>query len=127
MTVDLQAWQQRLEAGIRRRQVPGASVAVWAGGELIELAAGVLSRATGVEATTDSLFQVGSITKVWTATLIMQLIAEGKQNKEIAALLNLSVKTIEFHRSRLMTILGVHTIAELTRYAMQDGLVSPTQ
>jgi DNA-binding NarL/FixJ family response regulator len=58
---------------------------------------------------------------------ILQLIAEGKQNKEIAALLNLSVKTIEFHRSRLMTILGVHTIAELTRYAMQDGLVSPTQ
>jgi DNA-binding NarL/FixJ family response regulator len=56
---------------------------------------------------------------------ILQLIAEGKQNKEIAALLNVSVKTIEFHRSRLMTILGVHTIAELTRYALQDGLVSP--
>jgi len=58
---------------------------------------------------------------------ILQLIAEGKQNKEIAALLNISVKTIEFHRSRLMTILGVHTIAELTRYAIQDGLVSPTE
>jgi DNA-binding NarL/FixJ family response regulator len=56
---------------------------------------------------------------------ILQLIAEGKQNKEIAALLNISVKTIEFHRSRLMTILGVHTVAELTRYAIQYGVVSP--
>ena len=86
MTVDLQAWQQRLEAGIRRRQVPGASVAVWAGGELSELAAGVLSRAIGAEATTDSLFQIGSITKVWTATLIMQLIAEGRLGLDTAVI-----------------------------------------
>jgi DNA-binding NarL/FixJ family response regulator len=58
---------------------------------------------------------------------ILQLVAEGKQNKEIAALLNISVKTIEFHRGRLMTILGVHSVAELTRFAMQDGLISPTE
>ncbi|GLW13077.1 serine hydrolase [Microtetraspora sp. NBRC 13810] len=58
-------------------QVPGAAVAVSAGDETIDFAAGVLNKATGVEATTDSLFQIGSITKVWTATLIMQLVDEG--------------------------------------------------
>ncbi len=54
---------------------------------------------------------------------ILQLIAEGKQNKEIAGILGVSVKTVEFHRSRLMTKLGAHTVAELTRFAVQEGLV----
>jgi CubicO group peptidase (beta-lactamase class C family) len=40
-------------------------------------ASGVLNLATGVEATTDSMFQIGSITKVWTATVVMQLVDEG--------------------------------------------------
>ena len=57
---------------------------------------------------------------------ILQLIAEGKQNKEIALILNVSVKTVEFHRSRLMTKLGAHTVAELTRFAIQEGLINPT-
>jgi DNA-binding NarL/FixJ family response regulator len=55
---------------------------------------------------------------------ILQMIAEGKQNKEIADVLHVSVKTIEFHRSRMMTKLGVHTVAELTRFALQEGLIS---
>ena len=50
---------------------------VWADGQVIEVAAGVLSKATGVEATVDTVFQVGSITKVWTTTLVMQLVDEG--------------------------------------------------
>jgi DNA-binding NarL/FixJ family response regulator len=54
---------------------------------------------------------------------ILQLIAEGKQNKEIAHILNVSVKTVEFHRSRLMAKLGTHTVAELTRFAVQEGLL----
>jgi CubicO group peptidase (beta-lactamase class C family) len=58
--------------------VPGAAIAVSAGGQVIDLAAGVLSKATGVEATVDSLFQVGSITKVLTTTLLMQLFDEDK-------------------------------------------------
>ncbi|MBB2939832.1 CubicO group peptidase (beta-lactamase class C family) [Amycolatopsis bartoniae] len=57
--------------------VPGAAVAVSVGGEVADAAAGVLNTATGVEATPDSLFQVGSITKVWTTTLAMQLADEG--------------------------------------------------
>jgi len=54
---------------------------------------------------------------------ILQLVAEGKQNKEIAELLQISVKTVEFHRSHLMTKLGVHTVAELTRFAVEEGVV----
>ncbi len=55
---------------------------------------------------------------------ILQLIAEGKQNKEIAEILGVSVKTVEFHRSRLMTKLGAHTVAELTRFAIHEGIVA---
>jgi|SRR5579859_7749068 len=54
---------------------------------------------------------------------ILQLIAEGKQNKEIAAILHVSVRTIEFHRSRLMNKLGARTAAELSRFALEDGLI----
>lgn len=57
---------------------------------------------------------------------ILQMIAEGKQNKEIAAILFVSVRTVEFHRSRLMTKLGAHTVAELTRFAIQEGLIAPS-
>lgn len=53
---------------------------------------------------------------------ILQLIAGGKQNKEIADILHVSVKTVEFHRSRLMGKLGAHTVADLTRFAIQEGL-----
>ncbi|MDR7274449.1 serine hydrolase domain-containing protein [Catenuloplanes atrovinosus] len=67
----------RLPALLSRFQVPGAVLAVDAGGERFALAHGVLNTRTGVEATTDALFQVGSITKVWTTTLIMQLADEG--------------------------------------------------
>ena len=54
---------------------------------------------------------------------ILQLVAEGRQNKEIAELLHVSVKTVEVHRSRLLTKLGARSVAELTRFAIEDGLI----
>jgi CubicO group peptidase (beta-lactamase class C family) len=57
--------------------VPGVSLAVGVGDEVVEYAAGVLNLTTGVQATPDSLFQIGSITKTFTATLVMQLVDEG--------------------------------------------------
>ena len=53
-------------------------VAVLHDGDVAHAASGILNLDTGVEATTDSLFQIGSITKVWTATLVMQLVEEGR-------------------------------------------------
>jgi DNA-binding NarL/FixJ family response regulator len=56
---------------------------------------------------------------------VLQLIAEGKRTKEIAALLGVSVKTAESHRTRLMEKLNIHETASLVRYALQRGLIQP--
>jgi len=54
---------------------------------------------------------------------ILQLVAEGKNTKEIAHLLKISVKTAEAHRLQLMNRLDIHDVAGLTRYAIAKGLV----
>lgn len=56
---------------------------------------------------------------------VLQLIAEGKTTKEVAALLNISVKTAETHRTRVMAKLNIHETAGLVRYAIRRGLVQP--
>lgn len=55
---------------------------------------------------------------------VLQLLAEGMAAKEIAAHLNVSVKTVETHRRNMMEKLGMRSIAELTKYAVREGLVS---
>jgi DNA-binding NarL/FixJ family response regulator len=56
-------------------------------------------------------------------TEVLQLIAEGKSNKESAAALNISLKTIEKHREHLMQKLDIHDTAGLTRYAISTGII----
>jgi DNA-binding NarL/FixJ family response regulator len=56
---------------------------------------------------------------------VLQLIAHGKSNKEIAVLLNVSVNTVAVHRANLMSTLKVHKAAELVLYAVKKGLVVP--
>ena len=56
---------------------------------------------------------------------ILQLIAEGKSTKEIAAALEVGVKTVETHRAHLMQRLDIHDVAGLVRFAIRSGLVSP--
>jgi DNA-binding NarL/FixJ family response regulator len=53
---------------------------------------------------------------------VLQLIAEGKSTKEAAAILSVSVKTIESHRKQIMDKLDLHSVAELTKYAIREGL-----
>jgi DNA-binding NarL/FixJ family response regulator len=55
---------------------------------------------------------------------VLTLVAEGKSLKEIAAILDISVKGAEFHKYRIMKKLGLRTTAELTCYAVKHGLVS---
>lgn len=56
---------------------------------------------------------------------VVQLLAEGKSTKEVAAILNLSVKTAETHRSNIMGKLGLHSVSELVLYAVRNSIVEP--
>jgi DNA-binding NarL/FixJ family response regulator len=55
---------------------------------------------------------------------VLQLLAEGKTSKEIGHVLGISVKTVEFHRAAIMDALGLRSTAELTRYAIEHGILS---
>jgi two-component system, NarL family, response regulator NreC len=54
---------------------------------------------------------------------VLQMLAEGKTNKEIATVLNLSVYTVDAHRGRIMEKLNLHSINELVRFAVRNGLI----
>jgi DNA-binding NarL/FixJ family response regulator len=56
---------------------------------------------------------------------ILQLLAEGKSNKEVAGLLGISVNTAEAHRANIMLKLGVHSFAELVHYAVRNQIIKP--
>ena len=56
---------------------------------------------------------------------VLQLLAEGRSNKEIGTALRITTKTAETHRARLMAKLGVHSVAELVRYAIRNKIVEP--
>ena len=57
---------------------------------------------------------------------VLQMLAEGKTTKKIAITCRLSIKTIETHRQHIMDKLDIHTVAELTKYAVREGLTSLT-
>ena len=55
---------------------------------------------------------------------VLQLVAEGRTRKEIASILNISVKTVEFHKATLMRELNLKTTADFTRYAIEHGIIT---
>jgi two-component system response regulator NreC len=55
---------------------------------------------------------------------VLQLMAEGKTNRQIAEILHVSLKTVETHRQQIMNKLEIHNIVELTKYAIREGLAS---
>jgi DNA-binding NarL/FixJ family response regulator len=55
---------------------------------------------------------------------VLKLVVEGKSTKQIAGLMKISVKTIETHRQKIMSKLGTHSVADLTKYALREGLTS---
>ncbi|MFD5090086.1 serine hydrolase [Amycolatopsis thailandensis] len=80
--IEAEHWRRRLAELARKHRVPGAALGITRVGDDVEgtevLASyGVLNTATGVEVTEDSVFQIGSISKVWTSTVVMQLVDEG--------------------------------------------------
>lgn len=56
---------------------------------------------------------------------VLQLVAEGKSLKEMADILHVSPRTVEFHKYRIQEVLGLRTTGELTRYAVKHGIVAP--
>jgi DNA-binding NarL/FixJ family response regulator len=56
---------------------------------------------------------------------VLQLLAEGRSVKEISTILNISIKTANYHKYRMMEDLGIKTMAELIRYAVKQGIVEP--
>ena len=56
---------------------------------------------------------------------VLPLLAEGRTNKEIATILNISTKTVETHRARIMARLEVHSMSELVRYAIRNKVIEP--
>ncbi len=115
-----------LRAGIR-----GYVVKSQASTELIEAIGEVLSGSTFISPrVAGALVEAhlgGRMTAPDPLTLrereVLQLVAEGKTTKEVAAALQLTVKTAEYYRSRIMAKIGVHNTAGLVRYALRSGIV----
>lgn len=78
--LELGSLQGYTEKAVCIHSIPALSIAVWKDNTLHQAASGTLNIETGVNATTDTLFQIGSITKVMTSCLIMQLVEEGRLN-----------------------------------------------
>jgi CubicO group peptidase (beta-lactamase class C family) len=76
------ALQRTVDAVREKHKVPGVSVALYAGGEVSLAASGVGNVTSGVEMTTDTIMHIGSITKIFNATLLMQLVDEGSVSLE---------------------------------------------
>ncbi|AYY12201.1 serine hydrolase [Actinobacteria bacterium YIM 96077] len=70
-------WERRLAELAKRCRVPGAALGIERGDETLEIGYGVANVDTGVDVTADTLFQIGSVTKVWTASVVMSLVDEG--------------------------------------------------
>src|SRR3954469_16588990 len=77
MTLDGAALEARLAELADKHEVVGASVAVMVGNEITEAVTGTANLRSGLPVSTETVFQIGSITKVYTATLVMQLVDEG--------------------------------------------------
>ncbi|NED96275.1 serine hydrolase [Phytoactinopolyspora alkaliphila] len=76
--LDQEYWQRRLAELAEKYKVPGAALGIAHGDQTVELAYGLTNVDTGVEVTTDTVFQIGSVSKVWTASVVMALVDAGK-------------------------------------------------
>ena len=76
-SIDPDQIHARLDALLAEHKVPGAAVGILHKGEVLEIASGVANLNTGVEVTADTVFQIGSMAKAWTATVVMKLVDEG--------------------------------------------------
>lgn len=114
-------------AGFLRKQTSGNSLAravreIHAGKRIFS--ATIVKRFNAQQSLTSSVPSRGQLMPLTSRQMeVLQLIAEGKANKETAALLKISIKTVEKHRTNLMRKLDIHDTAGLTRYAISSGII----
>jgi CubicO group peptidase (beta-lactamase class C family) len=109
---DSTRWAKRLATLVAKHGVPGASLGILSGGELFETSAGFANADAGIEATTDTLWQIGSISKVWTTTMVMMLVDEGVLELDtpvVSVLPELRLNTEELTRQVTTRHLLTHT------------------
>jgi CubicO group peptidase (beta-lactamase class C family) len=105
-------WQARLNALAGEFEVPGASLAIWHNDRLDTCATGVVNLNTAVAATPNAIFQIGSITKLLTATLVMQLVEDGRLHLDDPVrrhLPDFSLQSIDAARAITIRQLLTHT------------------
>lgn len=117
--LDVAHWQRRLDALVERHRVVGAQLGIMRLGteaecDVVTVASGTLNKniATGAPATADSVFQTGSITKVWTATVIMRFIDEGRlslDTRVVDVLPELTLQDPDLHDGITIRHLLTHT------------------
>ena len=88
------------------------------------IAQGLVNRALNHSASPTKINDADPVKLTQRQVEILQLVAEGKSNKDIAVILNLAIKTVEFHKTRIMQELGLKTTSELTKYALSHGIIS---
>lgn len=109
---DIEDWNQRLADIAERYGVPGAVLGIMHGADTMTATHGVLNIETGVDVTADSLFQIGSITKVWTATMAMQFVDDGVVGLDapiLDVLPELNLGTLELTKQVTLRHLLSHT------------------
>lgn len=119
---------EALKAGVR-----GYVLKKQAAADLIrairEVVAGNMYLSPGISATVAEAFRMPRASDEASLTPrereVLQLVAEGRTTKDVAAILGVSVKTADTHRTRLMQKLNLHDVASLTRYAIRQGVIQP--
>jgi len=124
VTTDLAAAAPAGEAAAGPLQAPAGSLPDLPAKGLAPLPPEGAPTADGDELATDGDETLQSATPQLSEEELAKLVAEGKATKEIASILNVSVKTVEFHKTRIMKELRLRTAAELTKYAIAAGLTS---
>jgi DNA-binding NarL/FixJ family response regulator len=100
----------------------GASALLLKGGSMHDLVAAIRSVMSGRKASNAAVFEVPSTDLTRRERQVLRLIAEGHSSREVGTILNISADTVDTHRKNIMRKRGIHSVAELTKLAVREGL-----
>jgi len=100
----------------------GASALLLKGGSMHDLVAAIRSVMSGRKASNAAVFEMPSTDLTRRERQVLRLIAEGHSSREVGTILNISADTVDTHRKNIMRKRGIHSVAELTKLAVREGL-----